>query len=186
SLLRPWQIRREAQALAESRREELLALAQAQRDAADIRAGRKRLRADGSVVALPNRRRDAIADKPIIPSPETLADEPPLTASQIAAQNVVADSIRKEANVGRAVLAARPHLSRTGIRRLTKKAMTTGLTAGEKKVVKFRAKSYTDFGVVSSRVKSSRQALFRCGCWISSEISHGKRPLISRSCLALS
>ncbi|HEY6367188.1 MAG TPA: hypothetical protein VI585_20595 [Candidatus Binatia bacterium] len=41
SLVRPWQIRREGRAQIDIRRAEVVALAQAERDAEDIRSGRK-------------------------------------------------------------------------------------------------------------------------------------------------
>jgi len=47
SLLAPWQAIREGRARTEVRRQELLILAQAEKDAADVRAGRKQLRNDG-------------------------------------------------------------------------------------------------------------------------------------------
>lgn len=50
SLLTPWQTIREGRAHNEVRREELLMLAQAEKDAADVRAGRKQLRNDGTLM----------------------------------------------------------------------------------------------------------------------------------------
>jgi len=50
SLLRPWQIRREAAANLEQRRLELLVLAQAEADAKEIREGRKELLPSGRVI----------------------------------------------------------------------------------------------------------------------------------------
>ena len=50
SLLTPWQVKREARARNEVRRDELLMLAQAEKDAADVRAGRKQLRKDGTLM----------------------------------------------------------------------------------------------------------------------------------------
>lgn len=52
SLLSPWQTRREGRVRNELRREELLMLAQAERDAADVRAGRQSVRNDGTLIAL--------------------------------------------------------------------------------------------------------------------------------------
>jgi hypothetical protein len=51
-LLSPWQIRREGRARAEVRAEEMVRLAQADEDIADIRAGRKRIDARGNLVAV--------------------------------------------------------------------------------------------------------------------------------------
>jgi hypothetical protein len=50
SLLSPWQLKREGRARNEVRRDELLMLAQAEMDAADVRAGRKQLRRDGTLM----------------------------------------------------------------------------------------------------------------------------------------
>lgn len=50
ALLTPWQTMREGRATNEVRRQELLMLAQAERDAADVRAGRKQLRHDGTLL----------------------------------------------------------------------------------------------------------------------------------------
>ena len=54
SLLSPWQTIREGKARNNLRREELLMLAQAEVDTADIRAGRKRLEMDGGLRLLTN------------------------------------------------------------------------------------------------------------------------------------
>ncbi|WP_421258284.1 DUF2806 domain-containing protein [Aeromonas sp. 600886] len=50
SLLTPWQTIREGRARNEVRHQELLMLAQAEKDAADVRAGRKQLRSDGTLM----------------------------------------------------------------------------------------------------------------------------------------
>lgn len=50
SLLSPWQAGREGRARNEVRRQEILMLAQAEVDAAEIRAGRKQLRPDGTLL----------------------------------------------------------------------------------------------------------------------------------------
>jgi len=50
SLLTPWQTIREGRARNEVRRQELLMLAQAEKDAAEVRAGRKQLRSDGTLM----------------------------------------------------------------------------------------------------------------------------------------
>lgn len=49
SLLKPWQIRRESRATGDGRRHELLMLAQAEIDSADVRAGRKEYLPDGTL-----------------------------------------------------------------------------------------------------------------------------------------
>ena len=55
SLFRPWQIRREGKAHSEVRREEMLVLAQAERDATEIRSGKARLLSDGTIAILSTR-----------------------------------------------------------------------------------------------------------------------------------
>lgn len=50
SLLRPWQTIRDGRARNEIRRQELLMLAQAEKDASDVRAGYKRLQKDGTLM----------------------------------------------------------------------------------------------------------------------------------------
>jgi hypothetical protein len=52
SLLSPWQIRREGRARTEVRAHEMLVIAQAERDVADIRTGRKSMDKDGKVVSV--------------------------------------------------------------------------------------------------------------------------------------
>lgn len=53
-LLSPWQIRRLGAAHADVRRKEMIALAQAEKDANDLLAGRKALDSSGELVALPS------------------------------------------------------------------------------------------------------------------------------------
>lgn len=57
SLLSPWQAGREGRARNEVRRQEILMLAQAEKDAADIRSGKKQLRADGTLLLAPPSKR---------------------------------------------------------------------------------------------------------------------------------
>lgn len=52
SMLTPWQTRREGQARIDVRRQELLMLAQAEKDVSDVRSGRKQLRSDGTLVLI--------------------------------------------------------------------------------------------------------------------------------------
>ena len=54
SLLRPWQTRREGKARIAVQRDELLWLAQTERDVENIRSGRKTLTADGQLLELPD------------------------------------------------------------------------------------------------------------------------------------
>ena len=106
SLLRPWQIRREGRATVDVRREELLALAQAEIDAEAIRSGNKILLANGDLV-----------DRLALPAPsETLAASDaavPLSLPfvfEIANQNAKAEAVRQEVSVAKAVLYAEKEL----------------------------------------------------------------------------
>jgi len=106
SLLSPWQIRREGRARLDIRREEIVALAQAERDAEDIRSGRKRLEDGGRLLALPG---------PSVPISVQIAQAPEArpalqAAARIVSDNLVADALRKEVNVAKAVLAAEAEL----------------------------------------------------------------------------
>jgi hypothetical protein len=96
SLLRPWQIRREGRAQIDLRREELLMLAQTERDAEDIRSGRKRLpaTADGTIEA-------------------TLAGVTPVDVQTLAraiSGQLIADTLRREVHVAKALMAAEADL----------------------------------------------------------------------------
>lgn len=106
SLLRPWQIRREGQATVDVRRAEMLALAQAETDAAAIRSGHKMLLGNGELV-----------DRPALPAPSdyVMAAEAtsPLPLSyvvEIANQNAKAEAVRQEVSVAKAVLYAEKEL----------------------------------------------------------------------------
>lgn len=104
SLLKPWQIRREGRAVIDVRRDELLALAQAEEDAAAIRSGRKILSANGQLldkstenaVLLPSNTSEAI----LLPNLEQIAD-----------RNIHAEAIRREISISKAVLHAEEELS---------------------------------------------------------------------------
>ncbi|MGH9364548.1 MAG: DUF2806 domain-containing protein [Thermoanaerobaculia bacterium] len=107
SLLSPWQIRREGRARIDVRREEIVTLAQAERDAEDIRSGRKRLDAVRQLVALP----EPETLPPVQPGEARAEDRPALrAAAQIATGNLVADAIQKQVNIAKAVLAAEAEL----------------------------------------------------------------------------
>lgn len=106
SLLRPWQIRREGRAHTEVRREELLLLAQAEKDAEAIRSGQVRLLPDGKLEA------DLISPPAHSIDRDTVRGGglmPPI--AQLAAGAVVAEAVRKEVNVGRALIQAEAELS---------------------------------------------------------------------------
>ncbi len=102
SLLRPWQIRREGDANIDVRARATTALAQAEKDAEDIRSGRKSLR-NGQLLTLPS---------PTIGDQQLLSDGriEPTIDFQLLVQDVsnttLADSIRREVNVSKALLHA--------------------------------------------------------------------------------
>lgn len=105
SLLSPWQSKREGKALAEVRRHELLLMAQAEADAADLRAGKKRLLADGRLISLQTNGTSEAGDigGPIV------RIEPVLSLEALADKGLstqVADAARAEINVSKAVIFA--------------------------------------------------------------------------------
>lgn len=105
SLLKPWQIRREGRAHIDVRREELLLLAQAEKDAEAIRTGEVRLLSDGKVVEGTLSQTSAVERGPT-PSVPLLP-----SIAQIAVEAVAAEALRKEINVGRALVQAEAELS---------------------------------------------------------------------------
>jgi hypothetical protein len=107
SLLSPWQAVREGRARSEVRRQELLSLAQAEVDVADIRAGRRRLAPDGRLLQLPQAIQGQTLPITIIECDERI--EPTLdllSLSSVAVQHSMADSARSEINVSKAVIFA--------------------------------------------------------------------------------
>lgn len=109
SLLTPWQIRREGRARIDVGSEEIVAFAQAEQDAADIRSGRKRLDADRQLVALPEPAVSSASEAAEVHA----AEFPDLRAAvQIARGNLVSDAIRREVNVAKAVLVAEGELEK--------------------------------------------------------------------------
>jgi hypothetical protein len=108
ALLKPWQMRREGTAQLEVRRQEMLALAQVERDVDDIRAGKKRLDQVRGLVALP----PPIPRIPLSVATESVEGQPPdfPAIAQVATNNFVADAIRKEVNIAKALLAAEADL----------------------------------------------------------------------------
>lgn len=105
NLLKPWQIRREGRASTDVRREELLALAQAERDVAAIRSGEKLLLPTGELV-----------DRLAHPAPEVHAVAPevrPFALPYVAVtaeQNARVEAVRQEVSVAKAVLHAEHEL----------------------------------------------------------------------------
>jgi hypothetical protein len=100
-LLKPWQMRREGVAQIELRRAELLALADAERLADEIRSGRRSASSIKNLVPL--LQTEALA----LPAP---AVEPPPTPIQVASCVVLADALRAEVNVAKAIAAAEEEL----------------------------------------------------------------------------
>ncbi|MDP3261210.1 MAG: DUF2806 domain-containing protein [Thermodesulfovibrionales bacterium] len=104
ALLKPWQIRREGRATIDVRREELLALTQAETDATAIRAGLKTLQLDGKLLTLPS------PDMKPLPNQSHL----PLLLPKIedvAERNTRAESIRREISISKAILHAEEELA---------------------------------------------------------------------------
>ncbi|NML43699.1 DUF2806 domain-containing protein [Ramlibacter sp. G-1-2-2] len=106
SLLTPWQTLREGRARIEVRRQELLMLAQAERDAADLRAGRKQLSPDGT---------QALAAPASVLQDACFRIEPVLDFGSVAnagATIAALESARGEINRSKAVLFAEEELVR--------------------------------------------------------------------------
>lgn len=110
SLLSPWQIGREGKARNNLRREELLMLAQAEVDTADIRSGRKCLEKNGNLVLLKNK-----PSTDSTPVPYTFEKiEPTISFQSLADVSVritATDEARREINASKAVIYAEEVLS---------------------------------------------------------------------------
>lgn len=105
SLLAPWQNVREGRARNDVRREELLMLAQAEVDAAEIRAGRKRFEQDGTLRLLPNTISKGSAASP---SSEGRI-EPKIdlrSSAEISAHVNAVQEARREINASKAIIHA--------------------------------------------------------------------------------
>lgn len=105
TLLRPWQMRREARASIEIRQQELLLLAQAEIDAAAIRAGQRRLGPGGELV-------------PVQPESTSSAahngeDESKRLMLKAVTDSAIADATRREVNVAKAILFAEEDIQQT-------------------------------------------------------------------------
>lgn len=104
SLLKPWQMRREGRAAVEIRRKEMLALAQAEVEAAAIRSGRRLLLGDGTLANLP-------IETEVVLLPEQVNDPQFLShIEEIADRNSRAESIRREISISKAVAHAEEEL----------------------------------------------------------------------------
>lgn len=106
SLLSPWQTGREGKARNEVRRDEILMLAQAETDAADIRSGKKKLHSDGTLL---------LANAIDIPTGADERIEPTLalfTAVEYGSRSAAAAAARSEINSTKAILFAEEQLSK--------------------------------------------------------------------------
>ncbi len=108
SLLSPWQTIREGRARSEVRRQELLMLAQAEVDAADIRAGRQHLKEDGTLRLLLSAATDRGAADPSERVEPTLS-LPNLVDASIRAS--ASESARREINASKAIIYAEEALA---------------------------------------------------------------------------
>jgi hypothetical protein len=105
SLLSPWQTIRDGKARSEVRKHELLLLAQADSDAADIRAGKKRLLPDGRLIEWKN----GESGGPTLSIESTQRIEPAFTIESVADRGLTtaaADAARAEINATKAVIYA--------------------------------------------------------------------------------
>lgn len=102
-LLKPWQIRREGVAQIDVRRYEILMLANAEREAEEIRIGKRRLEDGNNTIFLTSE----IQDEACNMDTGTASEQP---AIRIATKSAIADSLRKEINVVKSVLHAENEL----------------------------------------------------------------------------
>lgn len=105
SLLTPWQAGREGRAKNEVRRHEILMLAQAEKDAADIRSGRKQLCSDGTLLLTSSVEAPSGADKRIEPTISLS------TAVEYGNRAAAAAAARSEINAAKAILFAEEQLA---------------------------------------------------------------------------
>ena len=105
ALLSPWQAAREGRARNEVRRHEILMLAQAETEAADIRSGKKQLRPDGTLLLTSAAGIPPAADERIEP---TLAFS---TAVEYGSRAATAAAARSEINATKAILFAEEQLA---------------------------------------------------------------------------
>jgi hypothetical protein len=99
SLLKPWQIRREARAQLETRRNEMLLLAQTERDIEAIRSGNKKIESDGRSLRLLSSDTEVIDGRA----------EPVLDVGSLmvrADELKRADALREEVNTAKTILQA--------------------------------------------------------------------------------
>jgi hypothetical protein len=102
-LLSPWQIKREATAHAQARALELVMLADAKREAAEIRSGRRRLADSRYALALPAPGQEQSREAEI----KEGAIRP---AVEVSTSTIVGDALRREVNVAQAITHAEAEL----------------------------------------------------------------------------
>lgn len=107
SLLKPWQTRRESRANVDGRRHELLMLAQAEADVADVRAGRKRYSTDGSLISLSH----DVQDKLDIRLIEKRIEPTLSVASDFFFNRDRAERIQEEINLSKSIIYAEVKLA---------------------------------------------------------------------------
>ncbi|MCA7990414.1 DUF2806 domain-containing protein [Burkholderia cepacia] len=99
SLLKPWQTRRDGRAETTNRAEEMLLLAQAERDASDVRAGKKKVHREGKRVLLLEQNAEVVDGRA----------EPQLDIASVmgaASQARAAQAVLDEVNVAKSILHA--------------------------------------------------------------------------------
>lgn len=107
ALLKPWQENREGKVRLELRKAELMMLAQAEVDANDIRAGRKRLTPENSLELLPSPTETPLAVTDGANGPNITFD----CVVDVAYRTQVADAAKSEINISKAILKAEESLA---------------------------------------------------------------------------
>lgn len=106
SLLSPWQVGREGRARIEVRRQEILMLAQAEKDAADIRAGKKQLLPEGVILLTNSQTAASVEDEVLIKRTLAISD-----AINYGNRSAVAAVARSVINTAKAIIFAEEQLS---------------------------------------------------------------------------
>lgn len=120
-LLTPWQIRREGRAQADVRRHEKLILAQAEKDAQDILAGRKALNASGRQLEILDGVSSPVAGGAICEPTKALLDQrdPSPDLLRIAAAKFSAREVQRFVNLQRIALQAEEQARQMGDKTLS-------------------------------------------------------------------
>jgi hypothetical protein len=106
SLLSPWHLGREGRARNQVRREEILMLAQAEKDAAEIRAGRKQLRPDGTLLLTSSNQAASSVPEGRVESTLAL-----FHAMEYGTREAAAAAARSEINAAKAIIFAEDQLA---------------------------------------------------------------------------